>query len=175
MITQSQLKELLYYDSDNGDFIWKKRDQSKFANRCSCNGWNSRYSGTVAGNITDRGYRRIKIGFKLYKAHRLAFLYMTGKSPLNQTDHINGIRDDNKWDNLREATNAQNQANVGISASNTSGYKGVSWDKRAEKWRSRIQLNGITHHLGYFDTAEEAHHAYCRAADKYCGEFKNYG
>jgi len=81
----------------------------------------------------------------------------------------NGLR--NIRNNLREATKVQNNQNRSIGRNNTSGFKGVSWHKRCCKWQSQIKLNGKVKYLGHYDTAEQAHEAYCDASAKYHGEF----
>lgn len=90
-------------------------------------------------------------------------------------DHINGDPLDNRRSNLRLATASQNLHNIGRSSANTSGYKGVSWDRRRKKWRARIKKDGKEKHLGLFDTPEEAFEAYCKAGPEYHGEFFNPG
>lgn len=92
----------------------------------------------------------------------------------NLIDHKDGNKLNNQRDNLRPATHAENTRNSKRPINNTSGYKGVSWHKRLQKWQAKISVNGRRIHLGYFDTSEEAHAAYCKAADKYHGEFARY-
>lgn len=92
-----------------------------------------------------------------------------------QVDHINGNGLDNRRGNLRLATGSQNQANRPTTKNNTSGYKGVSWHKKSKKWSARIRVHGKRISLGHYHTPEEAHKVYCAAADKYFGEFANYG
>ena len=162
MITQSHLKELIHYDPITGIFTWIK----------------PRYGVTVgkeAGSINGRGYRQIVINGKTYKAHRLAFLYHTGGFPPNEIDHVNRIKEDNRWLNLREATRSQNMSNIVKPRNNTNEFKGISWHKGVTKWIAQIQLNGKKKHLGCFDTPEEAHVAYCKASDELHGEFANHG
>lgn len=86
-------------------------------------------------------------------------------------DHINRNPLDNRLVNLRLATSSQNQANNGLRADNTSGYKGVSWSKSSLKWVSKINVNGRKLHLGYFDTKEEAARRYDLAAIVFFGEY----
>jgi hypothetical protein len=88
-----------------------------------------------------------------------------------QGDHRNTCRQDNRRENLRVATNAENNRNKRLTKDNTSGLKGASWHSRDRKWLSQIQLNGKNVHLGRFDSAEEAHAAYCKAAREFHGEF----
>lgn len=121
MISQSELKEYLHYSPDTGIFIWVKKTCKKVI------------IGKKAGTLNSKGYIVISINRKLYKAHRLAHLYMTGEWPEDQIDHVNHIRDDNRWFNLEDATNQSNQKNRSLDARNKSGVTGVYWcekDKR---------------------------------------------
>lgn len=88
-----------------------------------------------------------------------------------QVDHINMNTLDNRKQNLRLATSAENQRNRKIFVNNTSGYKGVHWKKQAHRWVATITVNNKDIHLGYFDTPEEAYEAYCKAAKYYHGKF----
>jgi len=157
MVTQELLKKLLSYNPDTGVFTWVKRN------------------GNIAGCPTCRGYVRISICRKTYRAHRLAWLYTHGSFPDNQIDHINGVRNDNRIINLRQATNTQNQQNKKISINNTSGIKGVCWHKTENKWIARIYIGGKPKRLGCFHDKNEAAAAYQKAAKKYFGEFANNG
>ena len=159
MITQEQLKELLHYNPNTGIFVWI----------------NGRTNGKVAGYINLTRYIDIRIDGKAYKAHRLAWLYVHGKFPDNLIDHINGVKDDNRIINLRPATHAQNLHNQKINIKNTSGLKGVYWHNINNKWIAKITVDGVSKYLGSFMDKHEAHKCYCAAADKYHGEFANYG
>ena len=92
-----------------------------------------------------------------------------------EVDHKNGKGLDCRRDNLRLATKKQNQYNRGKNRRNTSGYKGVGWDKRYKKWAARIVVSGKTKHIGYYDSPELAHAAYCEKAKELHGEFSNFG
>jgi hypothetical protein len=163
ILTQARLQELLQYESSTGIFT-----------RLTSTSTRPRV-GYVAGSTDTHGYRQITIDGKRYLAHRLAWLYVHGVWPTNQIDHKNGITGDNSIDNLREATQTQNQANRTARVDNTSGLKGVSWHKQHKKWHATTRIQGKQKHLGYFDTKEEAHTAYCAATAKYFGEFANFG
>jgi hypothetical protein len=156
MITQEQLKELFDYNSFN--LIWKVKRQG-------CN------IGDVAGFIRSDGYRRITIFGKKYLAHRLIWIYVYGYYPHKFIDHINRIKDDNRICNLREATNSQNKCNTDKQSNNTSGYKGVCWNKERGKWWASITLNGKRTHLGYFADIDTAAKVREDASIKYFGEF----
>lgn len=120
------------------------------------------------------GYRAIMLAGKQTYEHRAAFLYMLGFVP-KEVDHINGNPRDNRWVNLRPITSAQNKFNSKIFSTNTSGYRGVSYAKHARRYRaalnSRVNGKPMIKHLGYFDTAEEAHRAYRDAVVKKYGNF----
>lgn len=142
-LTQQRLKELLHYDQASGLFAWKLRTSNVVR------------VGDVAGTKTN-GYTQIKLDGVIYKAHRLVWLYVYGCWPSHQVDHINGIRDDNRLANLREADNKQNQENTGLKSNNSTGFRGVVWYKRHQKFMARVHHHGKQIHLGYFDTAKEA-------------------
>jgi len=146
MLTQEILKSLLQYDPISGLFTNKTTRSYKAL------------AGKESGYIcSNHGYVIIKIKNKAYKAHRLAFLYMTGNFPLEFVDHINGIRSDNRWINLREATNQQNIRNTRVRKNTKSGFKGVLWDYRWKKWVAYCQANGKRHFLGSSSTPEGAY------------------
>jgi len=150
-LTQERLKEVLDYNPDTGLFTWKVRLSIRAV------------KGKVAGVINERGYIKIQIDKKIYRGHRLAWLYIHGKFPALGIDHINGNRADNRIDNLREATDSENKQNKAAQKNNKSGYLGVYWSKTMMKWTARIQLNYVTTPLGYYETPELAYAAYCEA------------
>jgi hypothetical protein len=165
MVSQDRLKQLLDYDPESGVFKWRER-RSRLA-----------HAGSVAGSVSKAsrhnggGYRWIGVDGREYLAHRLAWIYMTGVDSACEVDHKNCDRDDNRFDNLREATDSQNMANRGKPANNTSGYKGVSWNKNARKWVASIMRDGRYKYLGLYLTPEAAHAAYVAEADRSFGEF----
>lgn len=151
-LTAWRLRELLHYDPLTGVFTWVK-DAGR---------WGRIKAGSVAGHQNSRGYMQIRVDERMYKAHRLAWLYMTGKWPEHQIDHISGVRHENAWCNLREATNSQNQQNVRKARSdNKCGLLGVSRDR--DRWKAQIKIDGSNKSLGTFDTPEQAHAAYLEA------------
>jgi hypothetical protein len=157
MLTAERLREILHYDPATGVFTWL----APVGNR-AC--------GAPAGRLS-HGYIGIQIGGKRYLAHRLAWLYVTGEWPSDQVDHINLDRSDNRWCNLRPAGQSQNMGNTRVYCNNTSGFKGVSWEKGRRKWDARVLVKGKNIHLGYFDAPHLAYAAYCLAARKYFGDF----
>lgn len=162
-MNQERLKSLLHYDPIIGRWTWRIT-RGRLAP-----------AGSNAGFRDKSGYVVIRVDRKLYRAHRLAWLYVTGKWPKDQIDHINGDRSDNRFRNLREATGFQNRANSRKRKDNTSGYKGVHWRQDANKWRARIHSNGKCVYLGYFSSKEGAHAAYISASKIYHGKFANSG
>lgn len=156
-LTQERLKSLLKYDPQTGVFLWLIRTSRRT------------FAGDVAGSINPKGYRVITIERRNYGAHRLAVLWMTGMLPTKEVDHENLHRSDNRWENLRVATRTQNRTNSRAMKNNSSGYKGV-YPFRG-RWRALITSNYKNIHLGLFNNPEDAHAAYCAAAQKYHGEF----
>jgi HNH endonuclease/AP2 domain len=123
----------------------------------------------VAGYITEVGYVVISLFGISYHAHRLAFFFM-GEPVPDCVDHKNGIRWDNRWKNLRSATNSQNQQNSKISTRNKTGYKGVSYHKVSKKFQASI-MNNKREHLGYYNTALEAALVYDKRAKELYKDF----
>ena len=166
-LDQSALKEVLSYDPDTGVFL-RKITVSGNAKAGDEAGWVKRYKDK------DLEYREIKIKTKVYKAHRLAWLYVTGEWPKGHIDHINGDGLDNRFCNLRDVSNQENSKNSSLSKSNKSGSNGVSWHKDHGKWYARIMVNGKSKHLGYYDSKDEAIEARLNA-DKEYGYHENHG
>lgn len=158
-VTAERLRELLSYDEETGEFVWRVRRGGRA------------YAGTVAGTVMKIGYRHIRIGGKFHYAHRLAWFYVHGRWPTHQIDHVDRDRQNNRISNLREATNAENGRNSIAAPRNTSGFKGVSWHRNCEKWKAQIKYNGRQMHIGLFDSAEAAHDAYAIKAKKLHGKF----
>lgn len=157
-----RLKHLLHYCPDSGVFTWKNPTTL----------WQK--SGDVAGTLHHSGYVYIRVDKKTYCAHRLAFLFMTNTFPSDQIDHINRIKSDNRWVNLRAATRSQNKMNSTMK-NNTSGKKGVTWKKSTGKWQASIRVNGKDYHLGYYADIEDAAVAYKNIARILHGEFNCFG
>lgn len=154
MITQERLKQLLHYDPNTGVFT---RIYTNRADRL----------GKQPGSRNTKGHVQIRLDGALYVAHRLAWLYVNGEFPTNQIDHIDGDKANNKFLNLREATNKQNQENVPLQVNNTSGYRGVSFDKRLKKFRAYVCHNRQQITLGFFVTAELAANTAKKARDQF--------
>lgn len=118
----------------------------------------------ILGCDNGAGYLCFTLDGRRYKAHRLAWLYMTGDWPPFDVDHVNMVKSDNRFANLRLATRSQNRANTPRRADNTSGFKGVVRGRRAGTWAAQSMKDGKRVHLGTYDTPEAAHQAYCEAA-----------
>ncbi len=161
-LTQEYLKKCLTYDPDSGIFIWEIRplchfnDRERQTKEHICNMWNAIYAGTKAGYKDTQGYIVIGINSKLYKAHRLAWLYEKGYLPENKIDHLDRIRDNNRIINLREVSDTCSMQNTGNFKNNTSGVKGVSIHKKSNKWQVQIGIRGKNKHLGLFTNFEDA-------------------
>jgi len=170
--TQELLKQLLCYDPETGVFIWHERSLNTFKTIGAGKIWNSRFSEKQAGGICKlTGYVFIGINKIQYRAHRLAWLYEYGYLPLVEMDHINMIRHDNRICNLREASHGENNQNKRKLRNNTSGYKGVCWDKQAKKWKAQIGKDNKIHGLGHFNDIKHAYFAYCKASKQLHAEF----
>jgi hypothetical protein len=144
MLTQSRLKELLHYDEEIGVFTWIKSPRNNVP------------SGTVAGTFDKKGYLRIIYKNKLYLGHWLAWLYVYGKWPDNEIDHIDGNPSNNTIINLRDVTRKQNMENKKVYKTSKTGHSGVSWHSRDKKWNVRIGHYGKRISLGYFDNLQDA-------------------
>jgi HNH endonuclease/AP2 domain len=157
-LTFEYLRSILDYDPETGIFT----------NRITRNP--NSPAGAIAGGVCFNGYRKIYIKGKAYYEHRLAFLYMTGEWPSNQVDHVNNDRADNKWCNLREASQSENNAN-GLPRVGRIEPRGVYFEASRQKWMAQIVVNRQTIYLGRYDTAEAAQGAYLNAANNVYGEF----
>jgi hypothetical protein len=160
ILTQEELKEQLHYNPETGIFTRLVSNSNRVK------------TGSIAGGVDkSTGYIRISVNGKLHYAHRLAFLFMDGKFPLEQVDHANGVCDDNRWLNIRHASCSENLRNVGLRADNTSGYRGVSFYKARGKYEAYCNTGGKRTKLGYHDTAESAYEAYKAFAKLSHGKF----
>ena len=157
-LTKRRLLEVMRYDTFTGNFHWLK----SFGNR---------KAGDVAGRLSENGYLLVSVDCRIYRVHRLVWLYQYGKFPEQYVDHIDGDKLNNRLCNLREATLAENQKNQGIPKHNTSGFKGVYWNSKDKKWIAKSQLRGKMHYLGGYATPEEASEVYQEFCRNRHGEF----
>jgi hypothetical protein len=159
VITQDELKSVLEYVACTGKFYWRERISTSI------------HIGDEAGTILkSNGYIHIQIYGKQYLAHRLAWLYMYGSLP-KKIDHRFGVKTDNRISELREATTSQNAANSNMYSTNTSGFKGVTWNKKARKWQAALEHFGKSNYLGSFVKKEDAANAYREKSIEVFGEF----
>ncbi len=156
MLSPQLLRELLVYDPTSGECTWRSRAVHHFKDERYAARWNQRFAGKRAGGSDGNGYRTIAIFRHSYKLHRLAFLYMLGEWPPFQVDHVNHVRTDNRWENLRAVTHATNSRNITMRRDNTSGTNGVNYDRKRNRWRASAMCDGRQYHLGRFLTKDEA-------------------
>jgi hypothetical protein len=155
LLSAERARELFVYDAERGVVI-------------------RRSNGRVVGGRNRKGYLAVRIDRRHYYVHRLIWLLVHGRYPAEVIDHINGQTDDNRLSNLRETTNRLNVASSKLSATNTSGLKGVSWHAGAGKWRATIRCGGKQVHLGFFEDKQMAAEAYRQAAVLDRGEFARF-
>ena len=164
------LRQLLRYEPGTGKLFWRERGPEWFTRGGSAAAWNDAFAGREAFTADDgAGYRQGSIFDQSFRAHRIAWAISYGVWPQNHIDHINGDKSDNRLCNLRDASRSENMSNSQKRVDNTSGFKGVS--RAAGKWVARIYARGKKHHIGYFDTAEDAAAAYAKASAELHGEF----
>ena len=157
-----KIKELLDYDPETGEFHWRQR-----------RGYTAQ-PGKLAGHLDTYGHVQITVDWKIYAAHRLAWLMFYGTFPKKTIDHIDGNKANNRIENLRDCSHAENCKNQRKRLNNKSGYKGVVLAPSG-KWIANIRFGGKQHYLGTFSTPEQAHAAYCQAADAEHKEFAHHG
>lgn len=143
MLTAEQARALFDYDEETGALTFKN-------------------TGKEAGRLDRYGYRIVTIRVTFCE-HRLAWLLANGEWPKGQIDHINRDKADNRIENLRECTNAENHQNLPMLSTNSSGFVGVTWNKSCSKWQAQIRAKGKSKYLGVFSSAEEAAEAYAAA------------
>lgn len=156
--------QLLRYDPETGVLAWKEPRKN-----------GQMPAGSVAGSIAYTGYVKVQINRRMYMAHRIAWLLTHGDWPDGFLDHIDNCRSNNRIANLRIADPAQNSRNALMSCANTSGYKGVTWSKKSQKWQASVKVQGHSIYLGLFETKELAAEVARNARDFYHGDFANHG
>lgn len=148
-LTVEQARAALRYEPDTGKMFWRATGREAFT------------------SDSGKGYRQGSLRGRKYLAHRIIWFLQTGSWPLGCVDHANGKRNDNRWANLADVTNAENMKNRARLRSNTSGAVGVSWHKASGKWRATLRLGRNLHHLGLFKTKDEAIAARVRASKEH--------
>lgn len=154
MLTAERLRELVVYEPETGVFRWR-------VGRPGCR------AGDECGRVSAWGYTEIGIDGKLRRANRLAVLYMTGQWPDGVVDHINRVRNDDRWENLRAATHQQNCFNGPARGA----IKGISWDASRSKWLAQARIDGVKKNLGRFACIGAAIAAHRKAVRAAHGEF----
>lgn len=172
-LTQEILQELIDYDPDTGIARWKHRGRKWFSRDADYKTWNNKFEGKVIDRKHNQGYVTIGLFSKNYLLHRIIFIYMTGSLP-HKVDHINHIRHDNRWINLRDVSDSENSKNMSIACNNTTGVTGVYLHKASGKWHPKIKINGEQVHLGLFENFDDAVDARKEAEIKY-GFHENHG
>lgn len=152
------LRSLFMYEPDTGLLRWKVDRGGKKI-------------GDIAGSERPSGYIQVGVNNKLYRAHLIIWKMVTGEEPPHFLDHENTIKKDNRWVNIRCATKSQNQANIGLTAKNTTGYKGVFWYKAYGKWAVQVWKDGVGHFGGYHDKVDDAVAAANALRENLFGEF----
>lgn len=156
-LTDIIVNDLLRYVPETGKLFWETRKFHYFDSDRIAKGWNFKYSGTEAFTTTmDCKYKRGTIFYTKYLAHRVIWLMQTGNWPNGQIDHINGIRDDNRWVNLRDVTQSQNQKNSSKRSNNKSGVVGVYWNPINKNWRASINSENKSKDLGSYPNKQDA-------------------
>lgn len=174
-LDETNVKKLLDYDAETGVLTWKARGPEWDISDKERKRWNTRYSRKQA--FTSRGnhgYFQASVFGKKYLAHRIVWMWVFGRWPENQIDHINRDKCDNRIVNLRDVTQQQNLQNQAIQKNNTSGHLGVSWYKKRQKWQVHITVNSKQKYLGTFESIEDAIAARA-AADIEYGFHENHG
>ena len=143
-ITQELLKKLFLYGPETGHFIRLISTSSRAR------------KGNIAGYLSSDGYWMITVNGMPQHAHRLAWVYTFGRTPVNEIDHINHNRTDNRIENLREATRTMNERNRTMSKNNTSGHNGIYRPAGRKKWEVQLWINGKKFRGGYFYNIDEA-------------------
>lgn len=159
-LTHDRLLELLHYEPETGVFT-----------RLSTVNIRSQ-RGMQAGSISTLGYRLLGIDYHRFYEHRVAWFYVHKEWPPHTIDHIDGDRANNRLSNLRLATLTDNNRNKPVRSTSQTGFKGVK--RVGRRFRAQIDVNGRSIHLGYFASPEDAHCAYCKAADEMHGDFARY-
>lgn len=172
-ISQAYLRTLLSYDAETGVLVWRRRPESMFDSPRAAMLWNAKMAGKQAGCVKGNGYVQVYVNNRPHYAHRLIWILEHGDIPM-QIDHINGNGLDNRLQNLRSVSPAENARNSRIRSDNKTGVLGVFWHDARQKYRAEIRVNGVNKHLGHYATLEEAKKARKMASKKY-GFHDNHG
>lgn len=174
-LTFAEISQLLKYDPETGKLFWLSRPVHFFVDEAHAKTWNTRYSGTeafTAINIT--GYKKGGVFDSTQLAHRVAWCLFYKKWPEGPIDHINGIPDDNRIENLRMVSHRENSRNKCLDSRNKSGAHGVCWSNKKRRWIAKIGIDCKSIRLGAFINLEDAIAARKAAETKY-GFHENHG
>jgi hypothetical protein len=162
------LRQRLSYDPETGRLYWRYHEKMP-------NYWNTRFAGTLAGNIDPcHGYYIIGVDGIRYRMHRVIWAMEHGSWPAHHIDHVDGNKLNNKIQNLRDVESRENHLNQAIPKNNKSGVIGVFWHKGRARWRADIKVNGFVKTIGYFLSLDDA--AVARmAAEVEFGFHQNHG
>lgn len=167
------LRQLLEYDDATGKLFWKERDSEWFKADRDMVAWNARYAGREAFTAYVKGYKNGWVLGRSHYAHRVILAMIDNVWP-EATDHINGIKDDNRLCNLRAVSHAENMRNLPVTSANSSGVIGVWYVVKRGKWGAQIVRDGQNIFLGHYDNEREAKIAR-RAAEKALQFHNNHG
>lgn len=169
VLTVAELRDLITYDPQSGVLTWRTRD--------GASSFNARFAGKPVGCLCSLGYIKfsLKIGERVYTllGHRIAAALHLDRwlEPSEEVDHKNGVRNDNRWENLRICSRAENGKNQSLFVTNTSGFKGVYFNKVRGMWLAQILVDKRRRSIGYYASAEEGARAYDKEAQAHFGEF----
>lgn len=162
LMSVGDIRDLIDYNPENGVLTAKVN-------------FSGRQAGSVIGSQTWQGYYAFSLFGKKCFAHRLAWLLHYGEWPSQPIDHINGIKTDNSIRNLRLCSLSQNQFNKPTQKNNTTGVKGVYWNKRDKRYVASVQFNGKKYSAGHHKDIDSAKEAVMKLREKLAGEFTNHG
>jgi hypothetical protein len=170
--TWEYLNECFEYNADTGKLIWKTRPLHHFKNEHGWKVWNIKFAGKHAGGLNKSGqYLYTKMDFNRYSNHRIIWKLLKNEEPPSIIDHIDGNSLDNRIENLRSASKAENNRNRVNPNKNKTGFIGVSYRKRSNSFEANISYNGKKIFLGHYQTADEANLAYQAKSLEIFGEF----
>lgn len=172
--TPDKVRELIYCDFDTGILTWRFRHRDLFRKDGDFNAWNQRFCGKPALNSKHvAGYLCGNILAHYVLAHRAVWAIYHGEWPVDCLDHINRVRTDNRIDNLREVSRAENQRNISSNRQASASFVGVYWNAKKSCWHAQISVDGKKTHIGYFETAIDAAKARDALAVELHGDFAN--
>ncbi len=177
-LTIDYLKDCFSYNPITGILRWKKRPLSHFKNLAGMNIFNANYDNRLAGSEKTlrcgKRYNRLKLKGKMHQTHRIMWAIFYGEFPKYHIDHIDGNGLNNKIENLRSVTKFENMRNIRLASNNTSGYTGVMWVKKENRWVAFIRVDGRQLQIGSYLHIEDAAKARALANIKY-GYHENHG